>query len=215
SGEGFEAAVAYAVAEQLGFAEEDVVWVRSTFDSAIAPGQKDWDLNIQQFSVTEEREKAVDFSSPYYTTTQAVVTTSASPAAGATSVAELSDYTVGVMSATTSYTVAEQQLGADALSVYNSNDDAVAALQSGQVDAIVVDLPTAFYLAGAVLDDGTVVGQFADSSEGGDELAFVLPKDSELTDAVTEAVDALREDGTLAELEQEWLSDAVDVPVLS
>jgi polar amino acid transport system substrate-binding protein len=215
SGEGFEAAVAYAVAEQLGFAEEDVVWVRSTFDSAIAPGQKDWDLNIQQFSVTEEREKAVDFSSPYYTTTQAVVTTSASPAAEATSVAELSDYTVGVMSATTSYTVAEQQLGADALSVYNSNDDAVAALQSGQVDAIVVDLPTAFYLAGAVLDDGTVVGQFADSSEGGDELAFVLPKDSELTDAVTEAVDALREDGTLAELEQEWLSDAVDVPVLS
>ena len=215
SGEGFEAAVAYAVAEQLGFAEEDVVWVRSTFDSAIAPGPKDWDLNIQQFSVTDERKQAVDFSSPYYTTTQAVVTTGSSPAAEATTVDELKGYTVGVMSATTSYTVAEAQLGADALSVYNSNDDAVAALQSGQVDAIVVDLPTAFYLAGAVLDDGKVVGQFADSSEGGDELAFVLPKDSELTDVVTDAVDELRQDGTLAQLEQEWLSDAVDVPVLS
>jgi polar amino acid transport system substrate-binding protein len=215
SGEGFEAAVAYAVAEKLGFAEEDVVWARSTFDSAIAPGPKDWDLNIQQFSVTDERKQAVDFSSPYYTTTQAVVTTGSSPAAEATSIAELQEYTVGVMSATTSYTVAEAQLGADKLRVYNSNDDAVAALQSGQVDAIVVDLPTAFYLAGAVLDDGSVIGQFADSSAGGDELAFVLPKDSELTDAVTEAVDALREDGTLAELEQEWLSDAVDVPVLS
>jgi polar amino acid transport system substrate-binding protein len=215
SGQGFEAAVACAVAEKLGFAEEDVVWARSTFDSAIAPGPKDWDLNIQQFSVTDERKQAVDFSSPYYTTTQAVVTTGSSPAAEATSIAELQEYTVGVMSATTSYTVAEAQLGADKLSVYNSNDDAVAALQSGQVDAIVVDLPTAFYLAGAVLDDGSVIGQFADSSAGGDELAFVLPKDSELTDAVTEAVDALREDGTLAELEQEWLSDAVDVPVLS
>lgn len=215
SGEGFESAVAYAVAEKLGFAKEDVVWVRSTFDAAIAPGPKDWDLNIQQFSVTDERKQAVDFSSPYYTTTQAVVTTAASPAASATTVAELKEHTVGVMSATTSYTVAEQQLGADRLSVYNSNDDAVAALQSGQVDAIVVDLPTAFYLAGAVLDDGKVVGQFADSSAGGDDLAFVLPKDSGLTSAVTEAVDALRADGTLAELEQKWLSDAVDVPVLS
>ncbi|WP_029151080.1 ABC transporter substrate-binding protein [Microbacterium indicum] len=213
NGEGFEAAVAYAVAEQLGFDDSDVEWVRSTFDSAIAPGQKDWDLNIQQFSVTEEREQAVDFSSPYYTTSQAVVTSDSSAAAGATTIDELSSYDIGVMSGTTSYTVAAAELGDDALSVFNSNDDVVLAFQSGQIDAFVVDLPTAFYLSSAEIDGGTIVGQFADTS-GGDDLAFVLPKDSELTDPVTAAVDALREDGTLDELEQTWLSDAVDVPVL-
>ncbi|MDE0546324.1 ABC transporter substrate-binding protein [Microbacterium sp. C7(2022)] len=214
SGEGFEAAVAYAVAEELGFAAEDVVWVRSTFDSAIAPGPKDWDLNIQQFSVTEERKNAVDFSSPYYVTAQAVVTTSTSPAASATSIDELSEYVVGAASGTTSYTIAADQLGTDNLQVFNNNDDVVAALNSGTIDAFVIDLPSAFYLSAAVLDDGVIVGQFADSSEGGDELAFVLPKDSELTADVTAAVDALEADGTLAALEQEWLSDAVDVPVL-
>ncbi len=175
---------------------------------------KDWDLNLQQFSVTEERKNAVDFSSPYYTTTQAVVTTGSSPAASATSVAELKDVPIGVMTATTSYKVASAQLGTANLSVFNSNDDAVAALQAGQVDAIVVDLPTAFYLAGAVLDDGKVVGQFPDSSDGGDELAIVLPKGSALTAPVTEAVDALREDGTLDELQQTWLGGTTAAPVL-
>lgn len=212
--EGFEAAVSCAVAEKLGFATSDVVWVRSNFDSAIAPGPKDWDMNVQQFSITDERKEAVDFSSPYYTTTQAVVTTGASPVAGATSVAELESVPVGVMSATTSYQVAADQLGTTNLSVFNSNDDAVAALQSGQVDAIVVDLPTAFYLAGAVLDDGKVVGQLPDSSAGGDELAYVLPKDSALTTPVTEAVDALRADGTLDELQQKWLGGTAAAPVL-
>jgi len=212
--EGFEAAVSCAVAEKLGFDASDVVWVRSNFDSAIAPGPKDWDMNVQQFSITDERKEAVDFSSPYYTTTQAVVTTGASPVAGATSVAELKSVPVGVMSATTSYQVAADQLGTTNLSVFNSNDDAVAALQSGQVDAIVVDLPTAFYLAGAVLDDGKVVGQLPDSSAGGDELAYVLPKDSALTTPVTEAVDALRADGTLDELQQKWLGGTAAAPVL-
>jgi len=212
--EGFEAAVSCAVAEKLGFATSDIVWVRSNFDSAIAPGPKDWDMNIQQFSITDERKQAVDFSSPYYTTTQAVVTTGTSPAASVTSVAELKNLPVGVMSATTSYTVAADQLGTANLSVFNSNDDAVAALQSGQVDAIVVDLPTAFYLAGAVLDDGKVVGQFPDSSAGGDELAYVLPKGSALTTPVSDAIDALRADGTLEQLQQKWLADAVDAPVL-
>lgn len=215
SGEGFEAAVAYAVAEELGFAAEDVVWVRSTFDGAIAPGAKDWDLNIQQFSVTEERQAAVDFSSPYYTTAQAVVATGTSPAAEATTVDELKEHIVGVATASTSYTIAADVLGTENVQVFNSNDDAVAALNAGQIDALVTDLPSAFYLAGAVLDDGVVAGQFADSNAGGDELAFVLPKDSELTADVTAAVDALREDGTLDAIEQEWLSDAVDVPVLN
>jgi len=212
--EGFEAAVSCAVAEKLGFATSDIEWVRSNFDSAIAPGPKDWDMNVQQFSITDERKQAVDFSSPYYTTTQAVVTTGTSPAASATTVAALKNIPVGVMSATTSYQVAKEQLGTDNLSVFNSNDDAVAALQSGQVDAIVVDLPTAFYLAGAVLDNGKVVGQLPDSSAGGDELAFVLPKGSALTTPVSDAVDALKADGTLDELQQKWLGGTAAAPVL-
>lgn len=213
SGEGFEAAVAYAVAKELGFDPEDVVWVRTTFDSAIAPGPKDWDFNLQQFSITEERKQAVDFSSAYYVTTQAVVTVEGSPAAEATSISDLKGVNVGVASGTTSYTLAAEKLGEDALSVFNNNDDVVLALQSDQIDALVVDLPTAFYLAAAVLDGGIVLGQF-EGTDGGDEFGLVLPKGSPLTAAVTAAVDRLREKGTLAELEATWLSEAVSVPVL-
>lgn len=213
NGEGFEGAVANAVAEQLGFDAADIVWVRTGFDAAITPGPKDWDVNIQQFSVTEDRKKAVDFSSPYYTTTQAVVALNDSSAASATSIADLEGAKVGVAAGTTSYTVAKAQLGEESLSVFNTVDDVVLALQSGQIDALVTDLPGAFYLTAAVVDDSTVIGQF-EGSDGGDQFAFVLPKDSALTSAVSEAVDALRADGTLDELQQKWLSDTVDVPVL-
>ncbi len=212
SGEGFEAAVGYAVAAQLGFAQEDVIWTRTTFDGAIAPGPKDFDFNLQQFTITDDRAQAVDFSSPYYTTTQAVVTTSASPAADATTIEELTGFSVGVASGTTSYTVYQEQSGVEP-QVFNSNDDAVLALQSGQIDALVVDLPTAFYLSGAVLDGGKILGTFADTT-GGDNFGLVLAKDSELTTAVTAAVDALRADGTLDELVATWLTTGADVPVL-
>jgi len=213
NGKGFEGAVANAVAEQLGFDADDIVWTRTGFDAAIAPGPKDWDINIQQFSVTDERKNAVDFSSPYYTTTQAVVALNSSPAASATTIDELKKAKVGVAAGTTSYTVAKEQLGESNLSVFNTVDDVVLALQAGQIDALITDLPGAFYITGAVVDDSTVTGQF-ESSDGGDEFAVVLPKGSALTGAVSDAVDALREDGTLDELQQKWLSDAVDVPVL-
>ncbi|CAG7612433.1 ABC transporter substrate-binding protein [Leucobacter soli] len=212
SGEGFEAAVAYAVAEELGFAKEDVVWVGAAFEASIAPGPKDWDLNIQQFSVTEERAQAVDFSSPYYTTTQAIVANAGSAAAGATSVADLAGATIGVASGTTSLTVAEEVLGTDNLKIYNSVDDLVLALQGDQVDAMVTDLPGAFYVRDAQLDDGVIVGQLQ-SSRGGDDFAFVLPKDSPLTAAVSAAVDALRDNGTLDQLAAEWIADQ-GAPVL-
>lgn len=213
NGKGFEGAVANAVAEQLGFDASDIVWTRTGFDAAIAPGPKDWDINIQQFSVTDERKNAVDFSSPYYTTTQAVVALNSSPAASATTIDALKKAKVGAAAGTTSYTVAKEQLGDANLSVFNTVDDVVLALQAGQIDAMITDLPGAFYVTGAVVDDSSVTGQFA-SSDGGDEFAFVLPKGSALTSAVSDAVDALREDGTLDALQQEWLSDAVDVPVL-
>ena len=211
SGKGFESAVTYAVAKQLGYAKDDVVWVRSSFDSAIAPGAKPWDLNIQQFSITADRRKAVDFSSPYYTTTQAVVTTKGSKADGVTTLAGLKDLRIGVATGTTSYTVVNDQVGQPR--VYSSVDDAVQALKTKQVDAVVTDLPGAFYIAGAQLDSGVVTGQFA-STSGGDEFAFVLPKGSSLTKPVSDAVDAIRSSGELKEITDKWLSSEVDVPVL-
>lgn len=215
SGKGFEAAVAYAVAGKLGFANADVVWVRSTFDAAVAPGAKDWDFNLQQFSITEERRNAVDFSSPYYTTAQTVVTLKGSPVSGATTVAELKGALLGAQTGTTSHRMLTETVApTTAPSVFNNSQDTVQALKGGQVDAIVVDLPTALYLVAAELDGGVVVGQFADTS-GGDQFGLVLPKGSALTAAVTGAVDALRTDGTLDSLTKTWLSESVNVPVLS
>jgi polar amino acid transport system substrate-binding protein len=214
SGEGFEAAVAYAVAEQLGFAEDDVVWVRTTFDQAIAPGPKDFDLNLQQFSITPEREEAVDFSSPYYETTQVVITVEGSPAADATSIADLKPLLIGAQTGTTSFDAIEDVIAPDAgAQVFNTNDDAKFALQNGQVDAIVVDLPTAFYLTGVELEGGAIIGQLP-GTEGADEFGLVLAKDSPLTADVTAAVDALRADGTLDELAAEWLGGDDTAPVL-
>ncbi|MFF2390755.1 transporter substrate-binding domain-containing protein [Agromyces sp. NPDC058104] len=215
NGEGFEAAVAYAVAEQLGYDDDDVVWVRTTFDQAIAPGPKAFDLNLQQFSITEERAANVDFSSPYYATTQVVITVTGSPASGATSIAELKELNVGAQTGTTSLDAVEEIIEPTAgASVFNTNDDAKLALQNGTVDAIVVDLPTAFYLTGAELDGGEIIGQLPETSAGGDEFGFVLAKDSPLTAEVTAAVDALRADGTLDALAEEWLGGEGAAPVL-
>jgi polar amino acid transport system substrate-binding protein len=215
SGEGFEAAVAYAVADQLGFDEDDVVWVRSSFEASIAPGPKDFDLNLQQFSITPEREEAVDFSSPYYETTQTVITTASSAAADASSIADLSGLIVGAQTGTTSFTAAEELIApTGGVSAFNSNEDAKAALEAGQIDALVVDLPTAFYMTGAELDDGVIVGQLPQTDGEGDAFGIVLPKDSALTDEVTDAVDALREDGTLDDLAAEWLGGDDTAPVL-
>lgn len=214
SGEGFEAAVAYAVAEQLGFAPEDVVWVRTTFDEAIQPGVKNFDFNLQQYSITEERKASVDFSSPYYETTQTVITVKGSKADGATSIADLKDLVIGAATGTTSFTAIEEIIQPTAgASAFNSNDDAKAALAAGQIDALVVDLPTALYLTAVEIDGGTIVGQISGAASG-DQFGLVLDKDSPLTAAVTAAVDALREDGTLAALEAEWLADYAGAPVL-
>jgi polar amino acid transport system substrate-binding protein len=216
SGEGFEAAVAYAVAEQLGFDKKDVVWVRTTFDEAIAPGPKDFDFNLQQYSITDDRKKNVDFSSPYYETSQVVITTESSKAASATSLADLKPLLIGAAVGTTSFDAIEKEIAPDqGANAFNTNDDAVLALQNGQVDAIVVDLPTAFYLTGVEIDGGKIVGQLPKTSgESGDQFGLVLPKDSPLTDDVTAAVDALRDNGTLDALAAQWLADAADAPVL-
>ena len=214
SGEGFESAVAYAVAEELGFAPEDVVWVRTTFEEAIQPGPKSFDFNLQQYSITEERKASVDFSSPYYFTAQTVITVAGSAAEGVTDLAGLKDLLIGAQTGTTSLKAIEEIIQPNGgAQVFNSNDDAKAALANGQVDAIVVDLPTAFYLTAVELDGGIILGQL-EGAEAGDSFGLVLDKDSPLTEALTAAVDALRESGKLAAIEQEWLADYVGAPVL-
>ena len=214
SGEGFEAAVAYAVADQLGFAKEDVVWVRTTFDEAIAPGLKNFDFNIQQYSISEERKASVDFSSPYYETTQVVITTAASKAANAKSLADLKEFAIGAATGTTSFNAIESIIkptsGARA---FNNSDDAKAALIAGQVDAVVIDLPTAFYLTAVELDGGKIIGQL-EGAGAGDQFGLVLDKGSKLTASVTAAVDALRDSGKLQELADTWLAGYAGAPVL-
>jgi polar amino acid transport system substrate-binding protein len=213
SGEGFEAAVAYAIAAELGFAPEDVIWVRTTFDEAIAPGAKNFDFNLQQYTITEERKANVDFSDPYYVTTQTVITVAGSAAENATSLADLKDLLVGAASATTSFTAIEEFITPTAgAQAFNSNDDAKEALRAGTIDALVLDLPTALFATCCELDGGIILGQL-EGAEGGDSFGLVLDKGSSLTAAVNAAIKALRDNGTLAELEKTWLTDT-SAPVL-
>lgn len=207
NGEGYESAVAFAIAEELGFAEDEVTWTTATFNTVVAPGDKDFDLDLNQVSISDERKQAVDFSSGYYDVRQTVVTTEGSPLADVTSVDELAESTLGAQVGTTSYTAITDtiQPGPDP-STYDTNDQAVQALKNGQIDGIVVDLPTAYYMTAAQLDDGVIVGQLP-AEEQPEQFGAVLAKDSPLTGCVTQAVDALREDGTLEELQQEWLTE--------
>jgi polar amino acid transport system substrate-binding protein len=212
-GKGFEAALGYAIAEKLGFAKADVVWVRTGFDEAIAPGPKNFDINLQQYSATAERKQAVDFSSPYYTTTQVIISNADSKYAGAKSLAELKGAKVGAAAGSTSLTVAQKLFGANA-SAFNDNDTAVQALKVKQIDCVVADMPTAWYMTGAQLDNGKIIGELPSEGTEGDQLAALLPKGSPLTAAVSKAIDELKADGTLAKLEEQWLRSGGDIPVL-
>lgn len=215
NGEGYEGAVARAVAEKLGFGPEEITWVTQGFNEAIKPGDKPFDFDINQFSITSEREQVVDFSSPYYKAQQGVITLEDSEFADVTSLADLQDAKVGAQVGTTSLEATEQlDLASDPL-VYDDTSKAAQALQNGQVDAIIADVPTAFYLVAAELDGATLVGQFEPRTGESEEFGLLLDKDSPLTPCVSAAVDALAEDGTLEQLQEQWLSDAVDVPELS
>ncbi|RKT11895.1 amino acid ABC transporter substrate-binding protein (PAAT family) [Streptomyces sp. 1114.5] len=214
NGKGFESAVAYAVAEKLGYPKDKVSWVVAPFGKATAPGAKDFDFDINQVSISDERKQAVDFSSGYYDVRQAVIALKNSKAAGARTIADLKGAKLGAQVGTTSLdTITNTIKPSSQPAVFDSNDLAKAALKNGQVEALVVDLPTAFYITGAEVPEAQVVGQFESASQG-EQFGLVLDKGSKLTGCVSQAVDALRADGTLAKLEKQWLSDAVSAPVL-
>jgi polar amino acid transport system substrate-binding protein len=212
TGNGFEGAVAYAVAKQLGFTPAEVKWVRTTFDSAVAPGVKTFDFNLQQFSITEDRQKAVDFSTPYYTAPQAIVSFAGSKIEGKTSIADLKGAKLGAAVGTTSLDAIENQIGLKP-QVFNDNAAGVAALKNKQIDGLVVDLPTAFYLSGVEVPNGIIVGQLPATGTG-DQFGLLLSKGSKLTACVSGAVDAIIADGTLAGITQTWLATNTGSAVL-
>jgi polar amino acid transport system substrate-binding protein len=217
SGEGFEAAVAYAVAAEMGYDADAVTWVRTTFDEAIQPGAKNFDINLQQYSITPERAENIDFSLPYYTSNQAIVALDGSAAEGATTVADLKDVKFGAQVGTTSLAFITDVIQPNQEPfVYDDNVGAKAALEANQIDAAVFDLPTALYVSGVEIEGSSVIGQFpADAGGTTDEFGMVLEKDSPLTSCVDAAITAITDSGELDAIQQEWLSDFTGAPVIS
>lgn len=215
SGQGFEAAVAYAVANEMGFANTDVVWVRSSFDEAIQPGAKNFDFNMQQFSITSERDEVVDFSAPYFTAPMAVLV---GPGAVGTapSMAALKELKWGASGSHTSVQKLMNEIvpTSDPL-LYGDNADINAAIAANQIDAALFDLPTALFLSAVMIEGSKVIGQFSvDESEGGDQFGMLLEDGNPLKACIDDALAAMTSNGTLAGIESTWLQDTTGVPLI-
>ncbi|WP_323791007.1 ABC transporter substrate-binding protein [Nocardioides sp.] len=215
NGKGYESAVAYAVAGELGFSADEVTWVTVPFNTSYKPGAKTFDFDINQISITPQRAEVVDFSDGYYSAAQAVVALEGTAGADATSLEDLKGLRLGAQTGTTSLTAIRDviQPEADPL-VFEDTNIAKQALKNDQVDAILADLPTAFYISAVEIGGSTIVGQFQVEGESSEQFGMLFEKDSALVSCVNEALAALEADGTMAAIEQEWLSDAVDVPEL-
>ena len=214
NGKGFESAVAYAIADQLGFAKEEVKWTVVPFNASYAPGPKQFDFDVNQISITEKRKKAVDFSAPYFTAPQALVVPKGSKLAGASSLADVREAKLGVQVGTTSFDAVKEVVKPSSdPKIFNNSTDVVTALKQKQVDGVVVDLPTAFYVTAAQVEGSKIVGQF--EAPGGDEWGALLAKDSPLTDCVSKAITTLESSGELKKIYDEWLGDAAGAPTLS
>src|SRR5882757_5391803 len=211
NGEGFESAVGYAIGEQLGYPKAKIKWTVEPFDSSYAPGPKDFDFDLNEVSITPTREKAVDFSAPYYSANQAVVALEDSEAAKAKSLADLKGTKIGVQINTTSLSAVDEEIEPSSKpEVFNGSGDVVTALKNGQVEAVVVDLPTALYLTAAQVENATIVGQFGKAE--GEEWGALLGKGSSLTGCVSGAIESLEESGELEKITQRWMSQAAEAP---
>ena len=213
NGKGFEGAVAAAVAETLGFTGTDVKWIKVPFNSSFAPGKKDFDFDINQISITAERKATVDFSDGYFDVNQAVVALKDSPAVSAKTVVDLAKLKFGVQQGTTSLQFVTDVVKPSAEPfVYSTNNDAKAALAAKQIDAIVLDLPTAFYVSSVEIEGSVLVGQFP-SQGGAEQFGMLFEKGSTLTPCVNEALAVLKASGKLAAIQTEQLSTATNAPV--
>ncbi len=208
SGEGFESAVAYAIAEQLGFSAEEVTWVAISFNESFKPGSKDFDLDINEISYNEDRDGAVDFSDSYYDVAQALVAKKGSPIAGTSTFEELKPYLLGAQIGTTSYDyIVENIQPLDQPKVYDRSVDVITALNNGQIEGYLTDAPTAYVnVLISQVENGVVVGQFPAIGDQ-EYFGMVFEEGDPLRDCVNAAIEALRADGTLEQLESEWLED--------
>jgi polar amino acid transport system substrate-binding protein len=214
TGKGFESAVAYAVAKELGFSRPEVQWTYTPFNKAFAPGRKSFDFDINQISFTPPRAKVVGFSSSYYDVNQAIVVVKGKPIAKVRSRAGLRGYKLGAQLGTTSYQyIVDQIKPSSKPAVYPRNDAAVQALKNGQIDGLVVDLPTAFYVTAVQVPKGKILGQFPTRS-GGERFGMVFAKGNPLVQCVNNALAKLRANGTLKRIQQQWLAKATGAPVL-
>jgi polar amino acid transport system substrate-binding protein len=213
SGEGFESAVAYAVAEKLGFTKDEVKWIRVAFNTSFAPGPKKFDFDVNQISFKPVRAEAVDFSDSYYDVNQALVVVNGTPIANAKSIAALKPYKFGAQLGTTSYDFINDTIQPSKQpSVFDTNDAAVQALKNKQIDGLVVDLPTAFFVSAAQVENSKILGQF--ESPAGEHFGMVFAKDNSLVSCVNDALAKLKADGTLQDIQDKWLSKAAGAPVL-
>lgn len=206
TGEGFESALVYAVADQLGYAAEDVTWENVTFEQIIAPNIKPFDFAAYQTTITDERAEVVDFSTPYLDTYQGVVVNDSGDYSGATALADLEGARIGVTAGQTSLPDAEAAWG-DAVELvpYDEAGMAMQAMSSDQIDAVVMDVSQAVSASTVYFPDTSVIGTLPASGEPA-QLGFVLDAESPLTACVSDAVEALQADGTLDELATEWLN---------
>jgi polar amino acid transport system substrate-binding protein len=214
NGEGFESAVAYAIADQLGFAPAEVAWEVVPFNSSFAPGNKNFDFDINQISITAERAEVVDFSDGYFTVNQAVVALADSLIASATTVAELKSARLGAQLGTTSLALIEEDIQPEAEAfVYDDFAEARAALRSGQIDGIVVDFPTATFITSGEIENSKIVGQFPENM-GGSEFGLLFQKGNPLVGCVNKALGSLVASGELQNIQETWLTGAT-VPFFS
>ena len=214
SGKGYESAVAYAVAKQLGFSSDKVIWQYTPFNNSFAPGKKAFDFDINQISYTPQRAKVVDFSDSYYDVNQAVVVNNGAKIASVTSTAGLKPYELGAQLGTTSYQYIKDKIKPSKKpSVFPTNAGAVQALKNKQIDGLMVDLPTAFYVTAVQVPNSKVLGQFP-TPPGGEHFAMVFQKGNSLVRCTNEALTTLRDNGTLQKLQQQWLAKATGAPIL-
>jgi polar amino acid transport system substrate-binding protein len=212
NGQGFESAVAYAVAKQLGYPRSKVKWVVEPFDSSYAPGPKSFDFDINEISITAARSKVVTFSTPYYTNPQGILVADSSPLAHAGSLAAFQKAKIGVQIGTTSLSAVQADIKPSVQpQIFNTSSDVVAAFKIQRVNAIIVDLATAFELTSEV-KHSTIAGQF--NASGGDRWGLLMTKGSPIAPCVDKAVSSLQSGGTLASLSKRWISSAAKVPVL-
>ena len=215
NGKGFEGAVARSVATKLGYSPETTKFVSVAFDKALEPGDKDFDFDINQFTILDTRREAVDFSSPYYAVAQSIVAMADNPAAKVEALSELGAFKLGAQRGSTSLAAIVETLQPTTPAMeFATNDEAKAALQAGEIDALVVDIPTGFEIAASQIPGSVLVGQFPRPNEVTEFFGLVLQKGSKLTGCVSAAVDSLFQDGTLDKLATQWLADTAGARVL-